>query len=261
MKQVKYSFGGAIDRFRPFFFARAALCLTTSLGAQSPFPDEGMPETDFRPDFRRPHARRLDLRPRLLESRGGLHRRRSDARNVAGTELLHHLARRRSRRFRAEDGVSGFGRRQQRHQLSQQRGARRARCAARVLSSTSTARADIGPDKNFEERGRTFLALRGQVSCRGNAAKSLTCVGSTGDKAELFSQIDRDGWNECHVIARGHTLIHLVNGHVMSVVVDDDPQERTSEGLIGMQVHVGPPMKIEFRNIRLKTDRKEVSGR
>ena len=47
----------------------------------------------------------------------------------------------------------------------------------------------------------------------------------------------------------------------MSVVVDDDPQERTSEGLIGMQVHVGPPMKIEFRNIRLKTDRKEVSGR
>ena len=74
-------------------------------------------------------------------------------------------------------------------------------------------------------------------------------------------RIDRDGWNECHVIARGHTLIHLVNGHVMSVVVDDDPQERTSEGLIGMQVHVGPPMKIEFRNIRLKTDRKEVSGR
>ena len=60
---------------------------------------------------------------------------------------------------------------------------------------------------------------------------------------------------------RGHTLIHLINGHVMSVVVDDDPQERTSEGLIGMQVHVGPPMKIEFRNIRLKTDRKEVSGR
>ncbi len=50
MKQVKYSFGGAIDRFRPFFFA-AALCLTTSLGAQSPFPDEGMPETDFRPIF------------------------------------------------------------------------------------------------------------------------------------------------------------------------------------------------------------------
>ena len=114
--------------------------------------------------------------------------------------------------------------------------------------------------QNYEERGRTFLALRGQVSCVETGKKPYV-VGSTGDKVELFSQIDRDGWNECHVIARGHTLIHLINGHVMSVVVDDDPQERTSEGLIGMQVHVGPPMKIEFRNIRLKTDRKEVSGR
>jgi len=113
--------------------------------------------------------------------------------------------------------------------------------------------------QNYEERGRTFLALRGQVSCVETGKKPYV-VGSTGDKAELFSQIDRDGWNECHVIARGHTLIHLINGHVMSVIVDDDPQERTSEGLIGMQVHVGPPMKIEFRNIRLKTDRKEVSG-
>ena len=59
MKQIKYSFGGAIDRFRPFFFA-AALCLTTSLGAQSPFPDEGMPETDFRPIF---DGRTLDELP------------------------------------------------------------------------------------------------------------------------------------------------------------------------------------------------------
>ena len=54
-------------------------------------------------------------------------------------------------------------------------------------------------------------------------------------------------------IAKGNTLIHLINGKVMSIVVDDDPHERTRKGLIGMQVHVGPPMKIEFRNIRLKT--------
>ena len=69
----------------------------------------------------------------------------------------------------------------------------------------------------------------------------------------LLAEIDRDGWNACHVIAKGNTLIHLINGKVMSIVVDDDPHERTRKGLIGMQVHVGPPMKIEFRNIRLKT--------
>jgi hypothetical protein len=47
-------------------------------------------------------------------------------------------------------------------------------------------------------------------------------------------------------------MIHMVNGHVMSVVVDDDPERRKSNGLLGVQVHVGPPMKIEYRNIRLK---------
>jgi hypothetical protein len=39
----------------------------------------------------------------------------------------------------------------------------------------------------------------------------------------------------------------------MSVVTDDDRANRPSDGLLGMQVHVGPPMKVEYRNIRLKT--------
>jgi len=47
-------------------------------------------------------------------------------------------------------------------------------------------------------------------------------------------------------------MIHMVNGQVMSLVVDDDPVRRKSAGLLGVQVHVGPPMKIEYRNIRLK---------
>jgi hypothetical protein len=38
----------------------------------------------------------------------------------------------------------------------------------------------------------------------------------------------------------------------MSVVIDDDPANRPREGLIGVQVHVGPPMKVEYRNFRLK---------
>lgn len=47
-------------------------------------------------------------------------------------------------------------------------------------------------------------------------------------------------------------MTHLVNGHVMSVVVDDDAERRKFDGLLGVQVHVGPPMKIEYRNFRLK---------
>jgi hypothetical protein len=36
------------------------------------------------------------------------------------------------------------------------------------------------------------------------------------------------------------------------VVMDEDPQNRRGDGLLGVQVHVGPPMKIEYRNVRLK---------
>jgi len=47
-------------------------------------------------------------------------------------------------------------------------------------------------------------------------------------------------------------MAHILNGRVMSVVVDEDTKNRKFEGLIGVQVHVGPPMKIEYRNFRLK---------
>jgi hypothetical protein len=54
------------------------------------------------------------------------------------------------------------------------------------------------------------------------------------------------------VIARGNLLMHHVNGRLMSTVIDDDAQNRTVKGLLGVQVHVGPPMKVEYRNWRLK---------
>jgi hypothetical protein len=50
----------------------------------------------------------------------------------------------------------------------------------------------------------------------------------------------------------GNTLTHTLNGHLMCFVVDDDAPNRPADGLIGMQVHVGPAMKIEYRNIRIK---------
>jgi hypothetical protein len=47
-------------------------------------------------------------------------------------------------------------------------------------------------------------------------------------------------------------LIHVLNGYAMSVVLDEDVQNRRLDGLLGVQVHTGPPMKVEFRNFRLK---------
>jgi hypothetical protein len=44
---------------------------------------------------------------------------------------------------------------------------------------------------------------------------------------------------------------HYINGALMSDVTDNDNVNRTMNGLLGVQVHVGPPMKVEYRNILL----------
>jgi len=104
--------------------------------------------------------------------------------------------------------------------------------------------------QNYEERGRTFLALRGQFS-RVEEAKKARVVASLGDSKQLQSHVKED-WNEYYLIARGNLLVHIINGQVMSVVLDEDAKNRRVEGLLGVQVHVGPAMKIEYRNFRLK---------
>lgn len=102
----------------------------------------------------------------------------------------------------------------------------------------------------YEERGRQFLARRGDVAHIVSGGPEI--VGKVGTYEGLVEFIKEDDWNELHIIARGNTLIHILNGRVMAMLIDDDIAHRRREGLIGVQVHQGPPMKIEFRSIRLK---------
>jgi hypothetical protein len=103
----------------------------------------------------------------------------------------------------------------------------------------------------YEERGRGFLALRGQIAYVAPGSKSAF-VGTLGDPAELKALLKDEDWNSFHVIARGNTILQIVNGRLMSALIDDDAANRRLDGLIGFQVHTGPPMKLELRNIRLK---------
>ena len=105
--------------------------------------------------------------------------------------------------------------------------------------------------QNYEERGRTFNALRGQIT-RIRPGQKAEVVGSVGDKKALATFIRKGDWNEYHLIVRGGTQVHILNGHVMSVVIDDDAAARYPEGKLGVQVHVGPPMKVEYRNLRVR---------
>ena len=121
--------------------------------------------------------------------------------------------------------------------------------------------------QNYEERARTTLAYRGQKTTingqdnptaslrdniKNNAWNGLTVTESLGNPDELRNHIKPDDWNEMHLVVKGNRLQHYVNGVLMSDVTDNDPVNRKMAGLLGVQVHVGPPMKVEYRDIRLK---------
>jgi hypothetical protein len=103
----------------------------------------------------------------------------------------------------------------------------------------------------YEERGRGFLAPRGQFT-RVVGRGQTKLIGSLGDAEALKALLKPGDWNHLHIYARGNTIVQTVNGHVMSGLIDEDEQGRALEGLLGLQIHMGPPMKVQFRNLLYK---------
>jgi hypothetical protein len=97
---------------------------------------------------------------------------------------------------------------------------------------------------------RGIIAWRGQV-VRAEKGKKPRLLSTLGDPDALKSFIRTNEWNQVHVIARGNTLIHMVNGHVMSIFIDDDPSMAAAQGVIGLQIE--GTGKVSFRNLWLKT--------
>ncbi len=123
--------------------------------------------------------------------------------------------------------------------------------------------------QNYEERKRTTLAYRGEqvtisnqtsadvpgslrANVKNNAWRNREVTASLGESDSLKTLIHPEEWNKCHLIVRGNRLQHYINGVLMSEVTDDDSVNRRMSGLLGVQVHVGPPMQVAYRNIRLK---------
>ena len=105
--------------------------------------------------------------------------------------------------------------------------------------------------QNYEERGRGFLAMRGEISVLKKDIKP-TITGSLGNSDSLKRSIKKNDWNEIHIIAKGNHLQHFINGILMSDVTDEDVANRKANGVLGLQVHVMPTMKVEYRKILLK---------
>lgn len=109
---------------------------------------------------------------------------------------------------------------------------------------------------NYEERGRGILAERGQrVTLTGDdQGKLKKSVESIGDAGELGKVIKKGEWNKYRVVAKGNKLSHYINDTLMSETIDNQTDKAAKDGILAFQIHVGPPMIIQFRNIRLKSE-------
>ncbi|MES2705677.1 MAG: DUF1080 domain-containing protein [Verrucomicrobiota bacterium] len=106
----------------------------------------------------------------------------------------------------------------------------------------------------YEEKGRGILAQRGQkVTVKPGAAPDkpkIEVTGETGKSAEIQASIKKDEWNDYKIVVKGNHLQHFINGH-LTVDVTDETTEGAKTGVLGLQLHAGPPMTVQFRKLEL----------
>jgi hypothetical protein len=116
--------------------------------------------------------------------------------------------------------------------------------------------ADFWPSRVYtgqfysENTPMRILAWRGQV-VEGFGAKSKRLMGNIADREALGNVVRQNEWNQYIVIARGGTFLHIVNGQLMAVMVDDDPESSNNQpGLFGIEIEA--TTKVSVRNMWVK---------
>lgn len=100
------------------------------------------------------------------------------------------------------------------------------------------------------EHARGGIAMRGEsVIIAPDGSKQTTNFASGSD---LFQHLRTNDWNQYRIVARGPEIQLFINGVKMSQAVDRQTGQAAAQGLIGLQMHPGPPMKVQFRHLKLK---------
>jgi hypothetical protein len=112
----------------------------------------------------------------------------------------------------------------------------------------------------YEEKGtgrggvqgkKSYLAWVGdKVEIGEDGVSKVT--GQLGDHDAIAAACKKGDWNDYVIIARGNHLQHFINGVQTIDVIDNDPKHRAAAGILALQIHAGPPMTVEFKNLRIK---------
>ena len=107
----------------------------------------------------------------------------------------------------------------------------------------------------YEEKGRGILAQRGQKTVIKEGAApnkpKVEVAGEVGKSAEIQAKIKSEDWNDYRIVAKGGHLQHFING-VPTVDVTDETALGAKKGILALQLHAGPAMVVQFKDLVLK---------
>jgi uncharacterized protein YndB with AHSA1/START domain len=127
---------------------------------------------------------------------------------------------------------------------------------SRALPDWDTSGYQADMEDGGQWTGCLFEHTRGGVSMRGekvvidkDGKKQITAI---GDPKELLKHVKKNDWNTYRIIARGNDITLEINGAVMCQATDLQTGVAARTGVIALQMHPGPPMKVQFRNLRIR---------
>ncbi|MES2465768.1 MAG: family 16 glycoside hydrolase [Verrucomicrobiota bacterium] len=98
----------------------------------------------------------------------------------------------------------------------------------------------------YDERGRGIITQNGQrVVIDPQGQKWVT------DEHEPV-KVDPSEWHDYTIIANGNHLIHQIDGKVTIDLTDHEEKARSLEGLLAFQIHQGPAMTVQIKDVMLK---------
>ncbi len=114
----------------------------------------------------------------------------------------------------------------------------------------------------YEEQGRGILMQPGQKirlspgtekDKKGKTKPKIETLATPTSAANLAAAYKFGEWNELRIVAKGNHIQHFVNGKLTADVTDDDAANAAKSGVLALQLHRGPPMTIQFKDVQLKT--------
>ncbi len=118
---------------------------------------------------------------------------------------------------------------------------------------------DVGEMYDEGGRGHTVPRVGEFVVINKQGKRESTCPAADVKQLKKDEYYKPKQWNDYTIIARGNHIVQKVNGHITCELIDNDPRA-AREGIVAFQIHRGAPMKVEFKDIRLKRLEADYDG-